>query len=72
MCKEKTTALYALHACYVLHVSTSCCFEQNDNVEKPNLTFCDEPQYTRFSSTYQALASAVNTSFILALNYLRG
>ena len=63
MCKEKTTALYALHACYVLHVSTSCCFEQNDNVEKPNLTFCDEPQYTRYR--FLPPSKCVNTSFIL-------
>ena len=37
----------------VLHVSTSCCLLQNDNVKRPNLTFCDEPQYTRFSPAKQ-------------------
>ena len=48
----KLEQLCTLYTC-VLHVSTSCCFLQNDNVKRPNLTFCDQPQYTRFSPAKQ-------------------
>jgi len=52
--KIRTNISTSVHQYTRIHLH--CCFVQNDNVKRPNLRFCDEPQYQ---------ASTVSTGFIL-------